>query len=144
MKSIFIMAMMSLLFGLNAQASYKAEVLANWFELGRTQGIDEDGRSCEVIMNSSLGLNSLNLNLEGVELHKIPRFNSYLSNELKEIQETPTSLHIVLKSNPSNSYTSAMIQTLNVTKTSQGTEVSLKEKEARLFGRTNKGTCIIK
>ena len=141
MKSLLVAA--SLFIGFNAHAGYKAEVLANWFTLGKTTGVDTNGNACDVIMRNTLGMSSLHLNMKGMETHKTPRFNSFMSSELENINETATTLTIVVKSRPGNSYTASQRQTLNVTKTSQGTVVSIVEKEIGILGKTLKATCTI-
>lgn len=141
MKSFVLAA--SLLIGINAHASYKGEVLRNWLTVGITQGVDSKGKACEVVFNSYLDINSINLNMAEVPSHKTPRFNSYISNRLVTTEETATSLYIEVQSTPTNSYTSAVKQTISLNKTSKGTEVSVTEKELRIFSSTLKAICII-
>lgn len=144
MKSLVMV--MGLFIGLNAHAEYKAEVLLNWFKTGSTIGVDGNGKKCEVILDYSVTLGGharLRLGLDGVELHKVPRFNSQLGSKLLKLKESASSLLIVVKSNPANSYTSPLKQTIEVAKTSKGTEVTVIEKETFVFGKTLKGKCII-
>lgn len=143
MKSLFMAA--ALLIGLNAHASYKADELLRWLPQGTTSGVDLKGKACKLNVESDSFDKSTSARIypEGVELHLIPRFNTYISNELKEIKETASSITIVLESRKPNSYTAARKQTIKVVKTSKGTEVTIIEKEASLFGKTFEANCII-
>lgn len=141
MKSLLIAA--SLLIGLKAHAGYDANELLRWLPMGTTTGTDLNGKACKLNVDTLLNSTSARIYLEGVELHLIPRFNTYMSNELKEIKETSSSIIITVESRKSNSYTPARRQTIKVVKTSKGTEVSITEKEVRLFGKTFEAACTI-
>ena len=138
----FIVAL-GLLTGLSAHAGYSGQELNNWLKDGQTRGVDSKGRVCDVWVKDYSGMTTVQLEIEGVALHKVPRFNTYMSAQLENINETSSSIEISVKSKASNSYTADVRQTISVKKTSRGTVVTMVEKQMGLFGSSLKGDCII-
>ena len=141
MKSLFIV--MAGIFATSVHASYRADELANWFTIGKTQGVNQNGKGCVVTLVRPTPSSIYYLNVADYGQVGGTNFNGNANpNKLEYIKETATSLEVVARTIPSNNNLTVVKQTLNVTKMPKGTKVSVESRNLTT-SETRQNICTI-